>query len=167
MITASPIPRQIPVCVGIAAVALLAAAPLSAATARGVVFADRNGDGRRDPGEPGLKDVLVSNQRQIVKTELGGRWELPATDSAIDLPQGYEVRMMFVDERRDSFEIQPAVHAFAVMNVIRHNGNRGPHGVSDSPGTTEADDTPGREKQPSRDHPRVTCCRENKKERSS
>jgi hypothetical protein len=48
--------------------------------ATGVVFDDRNGDGKRDPGEPGLKDIRVSNQHEIVLTDREGRWHLAATD---------------------------------------------------------------------------------------
>ena len=44
---------------GLAAAALLACAALHAGT--GFVFDDRNGDGRREPGEPGLPSVAVSN----------------------------------------------------------------------------------------------------------
>ena len=63
-----------------AACPAVAAAP---ATARGVVFDDRNGNGQRDRDEPGLKDVLVSNQRALVKTDRNGQWELPAPADTI------------------------------------------------------------------------------------
>ncbi len=46
----------------------------------GVVFHDRNGNGVRDPGERGLPNVRVSNQRQIVCTDSKGRWRLPVDD---------------------------------------------------------------------------------------
>lgn len=51
--------------------------------ARGVVFHDRNGNGVRDPGEPGLRGVRVSNQRLVVRTDADGRYELPVTDDTI------------------------------------------------------------------------------------
>jgi len=47
-----------------------------AGTARGVVFHDVDGDGVRDPGEPGLPDVGVSNGRDIVRTNRSGRYRL-------------------------------------------------------------------------------------------
>ncbi len=47
-------------------------------TARGVVFDDRNRNGIRDQGEPGIPGVLVSNQREVVRTDLTGNWTLPA-----------------------------------------------------------------------------------------
>lgn len=56
-------------------------APLSSErgpeVARGVVFHDRNGDGRRGEDEPGLTGVRVSNGREVVKTGAEGRYELP------------------------------------------------------------------------------------------
>lgn len=64
-------------------VLVLAAASARAQTARGVVFEDLNRNGRRDPGEPGLRGVRVSNQRDIVLTDREGRWELPATDNTV------------------------------------------------------------------------------------
>lgn len=51
--------------------------------ARGIVYHDRNGNGRRDPGEPGLRDVRVSNQRVIVRTDRSGRYELPVTENTV------------------------------------------------------------------------------------
>jgi hypothetical protein len=62
---------------------LLAAAPARAETARGVVFEDLNRNGRRDPGEPGLRGVRVSNQREITLTDRDGRWALPASDDTV------------------------------------------------------------------------------------
>lgn len=51
--------------------------------ARGVVFHDRNGNGMRDAGEPGLKGMRVSNQREVVVTDASGRYELPVSDDTI------------------------------------------------------------------------------------
>lgn len=63
---------------------LRAASPDHAArresTARGVVFHDRNKNQKRDPDEPGLPGVRVSNQQQIVTTDASGRFELPCGD---------------------------------------------------------------------------------------
>ena len=46
-------------------------------TAVGYVFHDRDGDKRRDPGEPGIAKVRVSNGEDIVLTDKDGRWRLP------------------------------------------------------------------------------------------
>jgi len=47
-----------------------------AETARGIVFDDRNANGARDTGEPGLTGVRVSNGRDIVATDASGRYAL-------------------------------------------------------------------------------------------
>ncbi len=47
------------------------------AMARGVVFDDRHGDGRRRPGDPGIPGVMVSNGREVALTEADGSWRLP------------------------------------------------------------------------------------------
>lgn len=49
-----------------------------AATIRGIVFHDRNGNGVRDEGEPGLAGVAVSNQADVVSTDADGRYTLDA-----------------------------------------------------------------------------------------
>jgi len=54
----------------------------SAATISGVVFDDRNASGVRDPGEPGLAQVAVSNGTDVVLTDADGRYELPAEGDA-------------------------------------------------------------------------------------
>lgn len=52
-------------------------------SAVGVVFHDRDRDGVRDAGEEGLKEVRVSNGREIVLTDGEGRWRLPVEDETI------------------------------------------------------------------------------------
>ncbi|MEZ0327245.1 MAG: calcineurin-like phosphoesterase C-terminal domain-containing protein [Fimbriimonas sp.] len=52
-------------------------------TARGVVFEDKNGNGRRDNGESGVPGVRVSNQRDVVATDRDGVWQLPTNDNTI------------------------------------------------------------------------------------
>lgn len=51
--------------------------------ARGVVFEDLNRNGVRDPGEPGVEGVRVSNQRDIALTDASGRWELASSDDVV------------------------------------------------------------------------------------
>ena len=76
-------------------------APVAAgATARGVVFDDRNGNGQRDAGEPGLADVGVSDGRQIVRTDADGRYRLEVDDDVILFvlkPSGWRTP---IDERQ-------------------------------------------------------------------
>ena len=49
----------------------------------GVVFDDRNGNQQREPNEPGIAGVRVSNGRDIVSTDRSGRYGLPVDDDAI------------------------------------------------------------------------------------
>lgn len=68
-------------------------------TAVGVVFHDRNENGVRDSGEPGIPGVLVSNQLEVVRTGPDGSWELPAREDCIffvNKPSGW---MTPVDEK--------------------------------------------------------------------
>ncbi|TVR65483.1 MAG: Cna protein B-type domain containing protein [Gemmatimonadales bacterium] len=46
-------------------------------TVRGLVFADVNENGIRDPGEAGIPGILVSNQVEVVRTDGEGRFALP------------------------------------------------------------------------------------------
>jgi hypothetical protein len=56
------------------AVALAAARALAAT---GCVFEDQNGDGLRQPGEPGLAAVEVSNGVDVVTTDAAGTFRIP------------------------------------------------------------------------------------------
>ena len=50
----------------------------------GVVFDDRNGDGRRQSGEPGLPGVALSDGRALVVTDAAGRYRIdPAPGSTV------------------------------------------------------------------------------------
>ena len=54
----------------------------AAAPVHGVVFDDRNGNGVRDAGEPGLAGVAVSDGVTVALTDAGGRYEFNALDGA-------------------------------------------------------------------------------------
>jgi hypothetical protein len=58
--------------------ALVLHSPLTAQeqSATGYVFHDRDRDGKRDPDEPGIANIRVSNGEDIVKTDRNGRWQL-------------------------------------------------------------------------------------------
>ncbi|MCS6829254.1 MAG: calcineurin-like phosphoesterase family protein [bacterium] len=63
-------------------------------TATGVVFHDINRNGVRDSQEPGIANVLVSNQREVVRTDKQGRYRLPVEDDTILFvikPRGWQV----------------------------------------------------------------------------
>lgn len=71
--------------------ALAASALLGPLT--GTVYVDRNGNGRRDPGEPGLAGVVVSDQVNVVATGPDGRFDIPSSAGAglvfVSVPSGY------------------------------------------------------------------------------
>ena len=61
-------------------------------TVTGVVFEDLSGTGTRQPGDPGIAGVLVSNGRDVARTDRDGRYTLPMDDQAIIFvikPTGY------------------------------------------------------------------------------
>ncbi|WP_337177826.1 calcineurin-like phosphoesterase family protein [Paludisphaera sp.] len=55
----------------------------AAQAASGYVFEDKDGDGRRGEGEPGIAGVRVSNGREVVLTDEAGRYSLPVDDDTI------------------------------------------------------------------------------------
>ncbi|GGZ20670.1 hypothetical protein GCM10007049_11570 [Echinicola pacifica] len=62
-------------------------------TAKGRVFADLNGNGKKDGREELLAGVSVSNGIQVVQTDDKGRYELPVSDDQIVFvikPAGYQ-----------------------------------------------------------------------------
>jgi hypothetical protein len=63
-------------------------------TATGVVFDDRNKNGKQDRNEKGVRNVSVSNGREVVQTDKNGRYEIPVNDETIIFitkPSGYMV----------------------------------------------------------------------------
>ena len=50
------------------------------AMASGTVFEASSGSSERRQGDRGLSDVLVSNGREVAKTDADGRWRLPVVD---------------------------------------------------------------------------------------
>jgi hypothetical protein len=67
----------------LALVLVAATGPAHAETAQGTVFNDANGNGQLDKGERGLKNVGVSNGREVVKTDRNGFYELPVGDDTM------------------------------------------------------------------------------------
>jgi 3',5'-cyclic AMP phosphodiesterase CpdA len=63
-------------------------------TVSGIVYENRSGGVRRQVGDPGIAGVLVSNGRDVVKTDAAGRYTLPVEDESIIFvikPTGYAV----------------------------------------------------------------------------
>lgn len=66
----------------------------SVQNASGVVFEDRNRNGRQDAAEPGVPDVSVSNGRDVVSTDEEGRYSIGVDEQTIVFvtqPAGYTV----------------------------------------------------------------------------
>ena len=62
----------------------------------GTVFVDDDRNSANDGDEEGLADVMVTNGRDVVRTDSEGRYELPAFDNmtvSITQPAGYQVPM--------------------------------------------------------------------------
>ena len=65
-----------------------------AATVRGSVWHDEGRDSRSDRPEAGVEGVVVSNGREVVRTDADGAYELPAYDGMtvfVTKPDGWEV----------------------------------------------------------------------------
>ncbi|NGM35466.1 Cna protein B-type domain containing protein [Methylobacterium sp. DB0501] len=77
----------------------------------GFVYEDRGGKGRRGPDDPGLPDVLVSNGREVVRTDAQGRYALPVGDEAVIFvikPTGHALPLGADGLPRFSYLHQPA-----------------------------------------------------------
>lgn len=91
----TPAPRSLALAVG-----LLLAPAIGAAQAAitGAVFVDRNANGARDPGEPGLGGAAVSNQHDVVLTDSTGRFRLPSAGTGVvflSVPDGHRATTTF------------------------------------------------------------------------
>ncbi len=73
--------------------------PMVDAMLSGHVYIDRNGNGKYDAGERGLRGVAVSNQDQVVVTDGEGSFQLPEPGSTgivfASVPSGYVSRGAF------------------------------------------------------------------------
>lgn len=70
------------------------------AYATGSVFHDRTGKGVRQPGDPGIAGICVSNGKDVVRTDRNGNWRLPVDESStlfVIKPSGWSVA---VDENQ-------------------------------------------------------------------
>ena len=54
-----------------------------ASTVSGTVYENRSGGSRRQANDPGIANVLVSNGRDVAKTDAEGRYTLPVDDESI------------------------------------------------------------------------------------
>ena len=66
----------------------------NASTVSGFVYENRSSVPGRQAGDPGISGVLISNGRDVVKTDAAGRYVLPIDDESIIFvlkPTGYAV----------------------------------------------------------------------------
>src|SRR5947208_1441215 len=79
---AGPTRREVMAAAGASALALTAGTGLAnaPAVASGCVFEDRHGSGRRRAEDRGIAGVMVSNGRDVVRTDAEGRWRLAVAD---------------------------------------------------------------------------------------
>lgn len=94
---AMPTRRDAVALIGAAGALVLSPARAGATqTATGIVFEDRSGTGVRQPGDPGIAGVLVSNGREVAKTDVQGRYALPIAEGGhvfVIKPPGYATRL--------------------------------------------------------------------------
>jgi hypothetical protein len=101
--------------------AFVTASSLQAQTVSGVVFADRNANGTRDPGEPGIANVAVSDQDTVVLTNGAGVYTIrvkPALSGltrsqgfiVVSVPDAYRAVGSFWRKRADglAFPLAPS-----------------------------------------------------------
>src|ERR1700693_4527214 len=65
---------------------------LSFVVVTGTVFLDLNGNGVRDPGEPPVPNVAISNQDTVVTTDALGAFRMNSTGTGVvfvSVPDGY------------------------------------------------------------------------------
>lgn len=71
---------------------LLTLSTVTHAQSRGTVYHDRNANGRRDAGEPGIAGVAVSNQREVIGSGTDGTYALNTGGTGVvfvSVPDGY------------------------------------------------------------------------------
>lgn len=94
-------------------IVILSLGRVQAEVASGTVFEDRNGNGVRDKGEPGLRGVRVSNGLEFVSTDRAGHWELPVLDGPettffVIKPRGFTPPLSEQQLPRISYNHKPA-----------------------------------------------------------
>ena len=102
----------------LSAAAVLAFAPgrPQAPAVTGNVFVDQNGNGLRDPGEPGLGGVMVSDQVQVVQTDADGGFRLDGAANRVvyaSVPDGYRAVGTFWRRADSAATMPPLLFALA------------------------------------------------------
>ena len=90
---------------------------VSAISISGYVFHDKNGNGTRDKGEAGIKNVSVSDQVDVVQTNADGYYQLDAKGHGlvfISVPDGYRTSQSYYVKTSD---INGGTRDFALAKV--------------------------------------------------
>ena len=100
------------------------AQPTTSAPISGHVYVDRNGNGRYDASERGLRGVAVSNQNQVVVSGADGAYQLPGPGTTgivfASIPNGYTSRGAFYRSIDSSASTRgPVDFAMAPLPVAR------------------------------------------------
>lgn len=77
-------------------------APCMAEKIQGIVFHDVNGNGIKEKNEPGIPNVLISNQRDFTQTDAYGLYEIEKLDNSIIhivKPANYGVKKYYLDDK--------------------------------------------------------------------
>lgn len=103
--------------IGAAASAVLApvrsvnAQQTAANTVSGIVYENRSRAGTRQANDPGIADILVSNGRDVVRTDSDGRYRLPISDEGLVFvikPEGFSVPLDSDNLPRFTYLHQPS-----------------------------------------------------------
>ncbi len=120
---------------GAAALALVAAEWPQAQSAgvAGTVFLDSNGNGRRDSGEAGLPDIVVSNQHAVARTDGQGRYRLDDRGTGVvfvSVPDGHAAAGAFWQPAAASADFALTRRPVADVFTFLHASD--PHTAADS-----------------------------------
>ena len=101
----------------------LVATTHASAQVSGVVFNDRNGNGQRDAGEPGMAQVIVSNQLDAVTTDSSGTFRISGPGTGVifvSVPDGSRATTRFwqrADAPAIAFGLTPVPPSAAVTFI--------------------------------------------------
>lgn len=120
---------------------LILCAGMASAAVTGTVFMDTNGNGVRDPGEPGVAEAAVSDGLNVTKTDAEGRFSLAANHAkarfvSLSVPNGARVARHYIPIAKGTasydFALRPwapsakGPHTFIQITDTEMSGGPGP-----------------------------------------